>query len=159
MWKVIGTIAVLIVIIFAGGIGKLVGKSTSEQFFDGKREGELNSVLMQAASQINENLPIMVDSETRLDSSVGVNKQFRYNYTLINYSAEELDIAAIESSMRPQLINTVCTTKEMRVFVENGVPVTYAYYGKDGKQVTTIAVQPSDCGGIESTQNNPGDEE
>lgn len=143
--KILGGIGLLIVIAFAGGIGKLVGKSTSERFFDGKKESELNSVLMQAASQINQNLPMMVDSETRLDSTVGINKTFRYNYTMINYPVEELDPKGFSEAMRPQIVNSVCTTKEMEVFMKNGVPVTYAYHGKNGKQLTTITVEPSQC--------------
>ncbi len=143
--KILGGIGLLIVIAFAGGIGKLVGKSTSERFFEGKKESELNSVLMQAASQINQNLPMMIDSETRLDSTVGINKKFRYNYTMINYSVEELDPKSFSETMRPQLVNAVCTTKEMEVFMKNGVPVTYAYHGKNGKQLTTITVEPLQC--------------
>ena len=145
IWKIVGGAAVLIVVVFSGEIGKMVGKSTSERFFEGKKESELNSVLMQAASQINKNLPIMVDTETRLDATVGINKQFRYNYTLVNYTAEELDPNAIIEAMEEKIINSVCTTKEMEVFVNNGVPVTYAYHGKNGKQLTTITVQPVQC--------------
>lgn len=143
--KIMGVIGLLLVVAFAGGIGKLVGKSTGERFFEGKKESELNSVLIQAANQINQNLPMMVDSETRLDSTVGINNQFRYNYTMINYPAEELDSKAFKEAMQPQLINSVCTTKEMEVFMKNGVPVTYAYHGKNGKQVTTITIHPSQC--------------
>ena len=146
IWQALGAIGVVVVVVFAGGIGKLVGSSTSERFFEGKREAELNSVLMRAASELNKNLPMMIDSETRFDSSVGINKQFRYNYTLINYAAEDLDPSAIQSTMEPKLKNTVCTTKEMEVFVKNNVPVTYAYHGKNGTQVAVITVQPSACG-------------
>lgn len=143
--KIIGVIGLLLVFAFASGIGKLVGKSTSERFFEGKKESELNSVLIQVANDINLNLPMMVDSETRLDSTVGINKQFRYNYTMINYSAEELDPTAFTDAMQPRLINSVCTTKEMEIFMNNGIPVTYAYHGRNGKQVTTITIHPSQC--------------
>lgn len=145
IWKIIGGAAVLLVIIFSGQIGKIVGKTTTENYFEGKNESELNSVLMQAASQLNKNLPVMVDAETRLDAALGMNKQFRYNYTLVNYTAEELDPNTIIEALEEKLINNVCTTKEMEIFVSNGVDVTYAYYGKNGKQITTITVQPLQC--------------
>ncbi|WGS60571.1 hypothetical protein [Vibrio lentus] len=145
IWKVLGSIGVVIIIIIAGGIGKLVGNTSSEAYSESKKESELDSALMQAASQINQNLPMMVDAETRWDSTSGFQKQFRYSYTLVNYAAEDLDPKSIKTSMQSQLINSVCTTKEMQIFVNNGVPVIYAYYGKNGKQVTTITVHPSSC--------------
>ncbi len=135
----------MLVIIFAGGIGKLVGKSTSESFFEGKKASELNTALIQTASQINQNLPMMIDSETHVDSTIGLNKQFRYNYTMVNYSAEELNPKGFTKAMQSQLINRVRTTKEMEVLMKNDVPVTYAYHGKSGKQFTTITVLPSQC--------------
>lgn len=141
--KILGGVGIFIIVVFAGGIGKIVGKFTSERFFEGKKESEIDAVLVQAASRINKNLPMMVDSATRLDSTVGFNKQFRYHYTMINYPAEELDPKGFADIMRPQLIKKVCTTMES--FMNNGVSVTYAYYGKNGKQFTTITVQPSQC--------------
>ncbi|MEZ8629941.1 hypothetical protein AB6D56_05280 [Vibrio lentus] len=74
IWKVLGSIGVVIIIIIAGGIGKLVGKTSSEAYSKSKKESELDSALMQAASQINQNLPMMVDAETRWDSTSGFQK-------------------------------------------------------------------------------------
>ena len=145
VWKVLGWIGLLVVVVFAGGIGKLVGKFTGERFLEGKQEAELDSILMQTASQLNQNLPMMVDAETRLDSTVGINKQIRYNYTMINYPVEKLDAQIVTEAMQPNLINYVCTTKEMEVFRKNDIPVAYAYYGKNGKYLMTITVQPSQC--------------
>jgi len=143
--KILGGIALLLVIAFAGSIGKIIGKSTSERFFEGKKEGTIDAVLIQIASEINKKLPMMVDANTRLDSTVGINRTVRYNYTLVKYTAEELDATALEQAMRPKLINNVCTTKEMEFFVKNNITVSYAYFGKNGKQVTVITVPASSC--------------
>ncbi len=143
--QILGGIGVVLVIVFAGGVGQIVGKSTTERFFDGKNESQLNSVLMHAASELNKNLPMMVDSETRLDSTVGINKQFRYNYTMINFLESEIDVPAFKEAMSPYVRNGVCTTEEMKVFVTNDVPVTYAYFDKDGKQFAIITIQPTEC--------------
>lgn len=145
--KILAGIGIVLVIVFAGGIGKFVGKSTTERFFDGKKEGSIDAVLVEAASRINENLPMMVDAETRLDATVGVIGRFRYNYTLVNFSAEELDPGVLKDTMQPKLVNNVCTSTEMEIFVQNDVPVTYAYFGKNGKQVTTITISPNQCTG------------
>lgn len=127
-----------------GLIAFFVAKYGYQHFF-GTKAGDLNKELVTPASQLNETLPMMVDSETRLDSTAGFNKTFRYNYTLVNYTSEELDPKSIEAALGEKLINSVCTTKEMEVFTKNSVPVSYAYHGKNGKQVTVITVSPSQC--------------
>jgi len=116
------------------------------QYISGNDKTDLNSTLMAAANELNINLPMMVDGETRLDSSIGINRTFRYNYTLINYAAEDVDADQFKVNMESTLINSFCTTKEMEVFTKNDVPVTYAYHGKNGKQITTITVNSSQCG-------------
>jgi len=142
---ILGGIALLLVIAFAGGIGKMIGKSTSERFFEGKKEGAIDAALIKMASEINKQLPMMIDADTRLDSTVGINRTVRYNYTLVKYAAEELEALALEQAMKPKLINNVCTSKEMEIFAKNNIPVTYAYYGKNGKQITVITIPSSSC--------------
>ncbi len=105
----------------------------------------LTSGLMAAANKMNQHLPMMVDSETRLDSTLGINRTFLYKYTLVNYAAEELDSEQFKISYEERLINLVCTTKGMELFVKNNIPVTYAYYGRRGKLVTSVTVVSSQC--------------
>ena len=112
---------------------------------EGMSDAEINSLLNKTASDLNKQLPMMVDSETRLDSSIGLNKSFKYNYTMVNYKAEEVNRSEFNKIMQPRLVNMVCTTKELDVFTKNGIPVTYNYYGKNGKNIATITVSPSQC--------------
>jgi hypothetical protein len=99
------------------------------------------------ARDINKELPIMLDAETRLDSTIGSNRKVRYNFTLVNYRAEEVNASALAQGMKPALVQVVCTRKEMEIYVKNDIPVTYAYYGKEGKKVTSITVHASSCRG------------
>ncbi len=133
----LGTI-ILFIIAFVGG-------KYGYQYLTGGDKTDIDSALIAAASQLNKNLPMMIDSETRFDSSIGINRTFRYNYTLVNYAAEDVDPDQLKESLEMQLINTVCTTKEMEIFTKNNVPVTYAYHGKNGTQIKTITVNPSQC--------------
>ncbi|MCZ8499962.1 hypothetical protein O9929_27380 [Vibrio lentus] len=65
-------------------------------------------------------------------------KRFQSSSVMSTFSklcAEDLDPKSIKTSMQLKLINSVCTTKEMQIFVNNGVlPVIYAYYGKNGNK-------------------------
>ncbi len=145
MMKIFGCIAVVAVIVFSGAIGKLVGKTAVENYQSGKNEATIDALLFKTASDLNSKLPIMVDAETQLDNTIGVNNTFRYNYTLINYSSSDISAQDINSSLKEKIINNVCTTEEMQIFVGNGVTVSYAYYGKKGKLITVIPVLPSQC--------------
>jgi hypothetical protein len=146
LWKILGGIGLLLVFAFSGAIGKLVGKTSVDSYYAGKKEGSIDEVLFQTASKLNEKLPMMVDSETRWDSTIGINKAIRYNYTLINYSASNITAQDLNNALGQKIVNNVCTTKAMQVFVKNGVTVSYAYYGNEGKQITVISVVPSQCG-------------
>lgn len=146
--KILGVIGIVVCAVFTTRAGKKIFfRLIRKNIVEGKKERGLSSILMQTANQLNQSLPIMLDSGTRLDSSIGTNKQFRYNYTLINYTADESVPSKIESIMHPQLINRVCTSKEMEIFIKNGISVAYAYHGKNGKHIITITVLPSDCKG------------
>lgn len=138
----IGTVAVVIA---ATVVGQYIGKTGVESYLDGRKAENIDAALMKAASDMNAGLPMMVDAETRLDSTMGIDRRFRYNYTLINYAADELDANAIRDSMAPSLNNTVCSTGDMKYFVDNQVPVTYAYYGKNGTEILTITVDTANC--------------
>jgi hypothetical protein len=105
----------------------------------------IQDALYETASEINRNLPMMLDSETQLDSTIPLpNKTFMYSYTMINYVASEVDKDFFVSEMRPSLISTVSTLPEMATFRDNDVTVAYKYRGKDGAEIATIKITPED---------------
>jgi len=142
--KVLGVVAFLIALFF----GKIIGNTAVEVFNSSGEKSNLNSMLMKSASEINVNLPMMIDAETRLDATVGMNRIMRYNYTLINYSINEISAQDIQDSLTKKVTNYVCTTDGMKFFVNNNITVTYAYYSKEGKEITTIPVPSTKCKGI-----------
>ena len=146
IWKILGVIGLLIVVAFAGSIGKLIGRSTSERFFEGKESAEINSVLLKTANEINKKLPIMIDKNTRLDSTVGLNNKFQYNYTMVSFTSLEIDQSTLKGQFPLMIKNRACSSKDMKRFFENGVTVDYVYRGKNGNSITTISVTPSKCG-------------
>ncbi|WP_067586599.1 DUF2569 domain-containing protein [Endozoicomonas ascidiicola] len=142
----IGVILTLVVI----SLGALIiDNPVTEQNEDGSAFAEddtnINKLLINAASTINQNLPMHIDSDTRLDSTTSVSGNFIYKYTLINYTIEDIDIQYFINSMSPVLKNGVCTSEEMKVFVEMKVPIKYMYYDRNGSQVTTITIMPNQC--------------
>ena len=111
----------------------------------GDVKGSLDDELKRASQALNEQLPMMIDSETRLDATMGFANQFRYNITLVRHPAAEVDAWKLEQNMHPIIINRVCTSREMQGFLRNGVELSWSIYGNDGRQITVISVPPSAC--------------
>lgn len=90
----------------------------------------------------------MIDSETRIDSTVVLNKNLQYNITLINYPSFSVSASELNNAFGQTIINNVCAEKRAQTFRKHDVTVSYAYFGNDGKKITTISVLPSQCGDI-----------
>lgn len=101
--------------------------------------------LMQAASEFNVNLPINIDAETILFSTIGTGNKFTYNMKMPNYEKENLDIEAFVTALTPNITNSVCTVEDMKVFRDMKVIVAYRYFDSNQKQITEIQVNTTDC--------------
>lgn len=151
----LGVAAVIVAAAFSGAIGRLVGKASTDSYFASKSAATIDAALLKAASDLNAKLPIMVDSETRLDSTLGLNKSFRYNYTLVNHSSATLSAQRLNDALGQKLVNHVCTSSEMASFVKSGITVSYAYFGNDGKQIAILKISPSQCSDSTAGANHP----
>lgn len=114
-----------------------------QYYFD--KNSSVEAKLRKTSEEMNKSLPMTLDAETRLDTTLAFEKSFAYRYTLINYALEELDKDVFTAQMKPQIKNGYCHSEEMQQFVTAGVTVRYLYYGKSGKQVASIEYKPSDC--------------
>lgn len=83
-----------------------------------------------------------------LDRLLALDRAFRYDYTLVNHPAERLDAGKFTDAMRPRIMDSICTMDDTRVFMDNGVRVIHAYFGRSGKSLTTVTVEPSMCDDI-----------
>ena len=98
---------------------------------------------MEAASEINENCPIMIDNDTRLDNTVAMpNNIFQYNYTLVNLEKNEINIEELRSFIEPNVVNNVKTNPEMKAYKDNKVTMSYFYKDKKGEYLLEINVTP-----------------
>lgn len=105
----------------------------------------LNDSLKLAAQQVNQTLPKMIDSETRLDSSLAGDSKFIYKLTMINYKAEELSSDEFKKIARENLLSNVCTNPGIKAFFDRDVSVDYQYYGKLGNLITGVEIMPDAC--------------
>jgi len=86
----------------------------------------------------------MVDADTQLDNAVALpNNTFQYNYTLVNYAKEELDIEVAKANIEPGIINSVKTNPELSFYREHNVTMAYSYQDKNKEFLFKILVGPS----------------
>lgn len=148
--KVLGTICaaigLLIVMAFAGEIGKIMGRSTVKNYEQGKLDATIEETLMEASQQINKQLPMMVDSETRLDTTICAGKHVLYKYTMIGLSAKDLDIISFNDEIKTMLVKNQCSNENMVKMLKFGVQYSYMYQDRDGNLITTINIDKRACG-------------
>jgi hypothetical protein len=133
----------VIAIAAAAAIGSIIGGYIINGFSG--RNNIFDKSLIQAANQINQNLPMMLDSDTRLDSTMAFpGKIFSYYNTIINYTVDQIDIEAFENLVRPKLINNVKTNSDMDDLRKNEVTLNYVYRDKDGIEITQIKITSND---------------
>lgn len=102
-----------------------------------------NKELVQIANEMNESCPIVVDSETRLDNVVALpNNVLQYNYTLVNYSQEQLDPDQLKAGMEPGILANASTNPDMKMFRDNKTTLSYYYSDKNGAFVMKLVITP-----------------
>jgi len=138
--KAFNVVGFIVAIVVAGIVGKVFKTSTP-----GGSNAKIDRLLMKASNTLNKNLPIMVDRETRLDSTIGLNRTFQFNYTLVNISADQITAEKIEKHLRRKIVRKFCSSKKMKPFIKHNVSLSYTYFGKHGTEITTIEVTPSEC--------------
>ena len=107
---------------------------------------DISAILVQTADAMNRTLPMMVDRDTRWDSSVaGPGKVLSYKYTLMNYSANQIDGTQFARSIRPTLTNAICTNPATQIFPDNGVLLNFNYYDRGSNLIARVEVAPNDC--------------
>jgi len=127
------------------GVGLIVAVLLQHYVFPRLFAPSIDSQLIEFTSQMNKNCPYMVDSDTRLDNAVpGAGKTIIYNYTLINFNRDDLDIEYFESVMKPQILNVVRTNPQMKTLRDNDITFVYNYKDKSAIHILSITCSPKD---------------
>lgn len=100
--------------------------------------------MMQTASELNKSCPIMVDSETRLDNAIALPENtFQYNYTLVNMTKEDMNVSEAENFLQPNILNSIKTNPDLKVFRDNNVIMVYNYKDNNGNHLFKLIFEPS----------------
>jgi hypothetical protein len=104
-----------------------------------------DSSMMQMASDLNKQCPIMVDQHTRLDNAIALSGNiFQYNYTLVNFLKADINIDTLKKYMEPGILNNIKTNPDLENFRKNRTTLNYCYKDKNGVFVHKYTVTPQD---------------
>ena len=135
-------LAIRIVII--GAVSVLLGTYLVKYLLRSNATPRFEDVLVSVADETNKKLPMMIDSDTRLDSTIaGGGKSFIYLYTLVNFVKRDIDTASLRLSLQHVLLQNYKTSPPMEQFRAENVELHYRYQDKNGEYLLEIVVSPS----------------
>lgn len=89
---------------------------------------------------------MMVDPETRLDTTVCSGKQLYYKYTMVNYSGNDADNRTFKNEMTATITNGQCKDQTLVNVLKMGVVYYFIYLDRNGNHIATINVSKESCG-------------
>ena len=137
--KAIGSAAMILTLLAAAGCSRRPSDGVLS-------DSELDKALRQTSDELKPRLPMMVDDATRWESTKpGPGRKWTYVYTLVTASSADVTEQQIQDALGEKIRNSVCSTKEMKVFVRNKVQVVYHYNGNDGVDIGEVVVDTRQC--------------
>lgn len=103
--------------------------------------------LADVVRKSNQNLPKVLDRNTRLDSvAAPAPNVLQANYTLLNIGTTRPGgFRSIEKAARAMLIRGACSTAGGVHLLDMGITSVYAYRAADGSFLGSITVTKADC--------------
>jgi hypothetical protein len=106
---------------------------------------DVNAMLRDASEETNRQCPMLVDRETRLDSTrILPGRTFQYNYTLIRTEAKAVDKQEFIERMEPAILDNVRKNPKLAWQRDNQVTMEYVYFDRTGRFLFNIRVTPKD---------------
>jgi hypothetical protein len=85
-----------------------------------------------------------LDAETELTNASSIEGTIVYNYRLVNYLVNQVDVAVVRG-LQPQIARDACGTPSTRNLLDQSVSLRYAHNDKRGAPITFVDVTKSDC--------------
>ncbi len=142
---ILGVIIIIIVIGFSEQIGKKFGKSVAINNYEGEKESELHEMLLKKSKELNSQLPMMIDEETRADITIVQGATMYYKYTMINVDADKINSAKFENEIKSNLIKNICSTEDTVTTLKAGVQYSFIYHDKNGNPIAIITIPYDKC--------------
>jgi hypothetical protein len=104
------------------------------------QKSKIENDLINASKVINRGLPIMIDAQTRADTTLAVGMQFIYKYTLLNIASENFDTKKFRDALEPALLKANRADEAAVPLFKQGVDYVYIYFDKNGVLITSVTI-------------------
>ncbi len=113
------------------------------RYFLSKDDNTPNAMLVEASKEMNQDMPKMLDVETRLDSTSVENTTLNYHYTLVNFpkDSSEVDFENVKSKMMKKAQTNLDTNPVMKEYRENDISLHYIFLDKNKNEVFDYTVK------------------
>lgn len=108
-----------------------------------------DKMLSDVAVELNKQVPLAIDQDLRLDRVTSGDHRLTYNYTLVNYGREELNVELLKKNFTAEVKANICGQFSMRDFIDNKVTIVNNYKDKNSQQLMEIAIASRQCEGVE----------
>lgn len=112
------------------------------------RDMMMAKALTRAAEKFNEDLPKDLEDGLRIDSVEASGTELIYNHTFTTISSYDDAAYEIKESLDSYIADEVCATKEMELFLEGGVTISFLFLGSNNKEISKISVDKAKCDSI-----------
>lgn len=140
-----GWVVLIFVMLFASSIGKIVGRSTTQNYFDSKRDGQIEKAQEFAAAELRKQLPMKVDEYTTLQNALSSGKTLVYHY-VIAADAIDVDNQSFRTEVNEILNKNVCGSEGMLKVIRAGGSYVYQYVSQDGASIAQFRFDKETCG-------------
>ncbi len=131
---------------FSLGIGNVFGQLAAQSGTQASG-ANVDQVLQQLSSELNQKMPMRTDAAMRLDRvSAEPGRHFTYHYTIVPTSNNDDGPIDFSKEIKPQLKNQMCSNTENQKFLKNGITVAYQYQDNRGHDIGEAEFTPNDCG-------------
>lgn len=137
--------AMIAVVAVSAVVGSFVSSVVVKSLFQTQTaNASIDEVLAATADEINRNLPMMVDQNTRLDSTVALPKsKLMYRFTILNIDPLP-DGDVLVEALRPTTLNNYKTSQDMADLRKMNVTLVYSYADDKGNELARFQVSPQD---------------
>jgi hypothetical protein len=138
---------VTVLVVIAAVVGGVMGKDVARHYLDNSDDIKSEQYLTRLSNEMNRKMPMLVDKETELFSTLGLQEVFVYNYRFVNVNVNQVNTDKLMSTLREQVQGAACLTPQTRdAFLKKGVTLRYTYYDSKKTYIGSLDVRPTDCG-------------
>jgi hypothetical protein len=105
-------------------------------------------ILPAAVAEANKQMPMMIDSATRMDRASSAGKVLTYHYTLLQRPAPGETLEQLQANVpafEEKVTKKICADDKLRPMLDLGVTMRYSYLTVSGAPAFEFAVTQDSC--------------